>query len=199
MLGAAGIAGLIIGPVGWDGQVADHYRDHRNELNKCGDMIGDVGGNPGVHFALAGAMYFHSQFVGNTKEYEVSKTLFNALSINGLLTLGLKFSVHTDSPNDDPWGWPSGHTSSSFCFATVMHHAYGPWVGVPLFAFATFVGYERCEARNHDFSDVVSGALIGIAIGHAVAKNHEMKIFGMDIVPYTDSRGGVGVALMKRW
>ena len=47
---------------------------------------------------------------------------------------------------------------------------------------------------------LVSGALIGIAIGHAVSKNHEMKIFGMRVVPFTDpARGGVGLALTKRW
>ena len=81
-----------------------------------------------------------------------------------------------------------------------MHKAYGPWVGVPLFAFAGFVGYERIDARNHDFSDVVSGALIGIAIGYAVGEHRELKIFGMDVVPYSDAaRGGFGVALSKRW
>jgi hypothetical protein len=62
------------------------------------------------------------------------------------------------------------------------------------------VGYERIDARNHDFSDVISGALIGIAIGHAVAANHEAKVFGMDVIPYADpQRGAFGVALAKQW
>ena len=68
-----------------------------------------------------------------------------------------------------------------------------------MFAFAAFVGYERIDARNHDFSDVISGALIGMAIGHAVAENHKARVFGMDVIPYVDPRGGVGVALSKRW
>jgi len=200
LLGLAGVSGAAISCSGADGRTGDHYIARGGYLSDFWDDVGDVGGNPGLHFAVAGAMYFHSQAYGNTKEYEVSKTLLNALTINGLVTMGLKGITHTESPNGDPIGWPSGHTSSTFCFATVMYEAYGPWVGVPLLAFAGFVGYERVDARNHDLSDVISGALIGIAIGHAVSNNHEMKIFGMQVIPYTDaSRGGVGLALVKRW
>jgi len=144
-------------------------------------------------------MYILSGINGDTKTYEVSKTLLSALAINGLTTLALKGVARTESPNGDEAGWPSGHTSSSFCMATVLAESYGPWVGVPAFAFASFVGYERLAARNHDFSDVVSGALIGIAIGHAVSQRHKMKVFGMDVVPYADPRGGAGLALSRRW
>jgi membrane-associated phospholipid phosphatase len=83
-----------------------------------------------------------------------------------------------------------------------MHREYGPWVGVPCYALAAFVGYERVDARNHDLSDVVSGALIGMAIGYAVSEHHQerLQLLGMDVVPWTDpSRGGVGIALAKRW
>jgi membrane-associated phospholipid phosphatase len=126
--------------------------------------------------------------------------MLSALTINGLATMALKVMARTESPNGDEFGWPSGHTSSSFCFAAVMYEAYGPWVGVPLYAFAAFVGYERIDARNHDFADVISGALLGMAIGHAVAQNHKVKILGMDLVPYVDPRNNaLGLALMKEW
>ena len=199
LLGAAVASGAAISCSGLDGQVADHYMSHGSDLNTFWDMVGDVGGNPGLHFAVAGVMYFHGQAAENDKEYEVAKTLLNGLAINGLLTMALKGVARSDSPNGEILGWPSGHTSSTFCFATIMYKAYGPWVGVPLMGFAGFVGYERIQARNHDFSDVISGALIGIAIGHVVGRNHEMKIFGMDLVPYSDPRGGVGLALTKQW
>ena len=200
LLVAAGVTGIVLSGSNGNDQVEDHFTRHGSQLSKCGDMIGDVGGNPGTHFAVAGAMYFTGLARGDVKTYEVSKTLINALAINGMVTLALKGLTRTESPNDDEFGWPSGHTSSTFAFATVMYEAYGPWVGIPLFAFASYVGYERIDARNHDFADVISGALIGIAIGHAVSRNHQMKIFGMDVVPYTDpSRGAVGIALKKRW
>ena len=199
-LGAAGAVGIVINASGSDNRVADHYTRHGSQLSKFGDMVGDVGGNPGTHFSIAGLMYFTSLATDDVKGYETSKALINALAINGLTTLALKGLVRTHSPNGDPCGWPSGHTSSSFTLATVLGEAYGPWVGVPLFAFASFVGYERIDARNHDFSDVLSGALMGIAIGHAVMQNHKFKVFGFEIIPWADpAQGTVGLALTRRF
>lgn len=199
-IGAAGVAGIVINAGGVDDTIAGQTGRHPHKLGKFWDQVGDVGGNPGLHFAIAGTMYFTSLARDDVKTYEISKTMINALAINGLTTLALKGLVRTRSPNGDPWGWPSGHTSSTFTIATVLYEEYGPAVGLPAFAFAAFVGYERIDARNHDFSDVVSGALIGMAIGHAVCQNHQAKIFGMDVAPYVDpERGAVGVALTKRW
>jgi len=197
-LGAAGAAGIVINASGSDNRVQDHFERHGHQLNSFWDTVGDVGGNPGLHFAFAGAMYFTSLGRGDTRNYEVSKALINGLAINGLTTLALKGLVHTRSPNGDPFGWPSGHTSSTFCLATILHEAYGPWVGVPLFLFASYVGYERVDARNHDFSDVISGALIGVAIGHAVMQNHQPKVLGFEVIPWADpARGSVGLALKR--
>jgi len=199
-LAGAAAAGVALDVANTNGCVADHYRKNRSQLNSFWDSVGDVGGNPGTHFALAGAMYFTSLYRQDVKNYEVSKALLNALAVNGIVTMALKGITHTDSPNGDPFGWPSGHTSSTFALATVMHEAYGPWVGLPLFAFAGFVGYERVDARNHDFNDVISGALIGIAIGHAVYQNHRPRVVGFDVIPYADpANGTVGVALARQW
>lgn len=198
-VGVAGAAGIVINASGADNRVSDHYVKHRPQLSHFGDMVGDVGGNPGTHFALAGSMLLYSMAAGDADTYEKSSTLINALAINGVATLAMKGLVRTRAPNGGAFGWPSGHTSSTFCLATVLHKQYGPLVGVPLFAFAAFVGYERIDARNHDFSDVVSGAIIGIVIGHAVSENHKARILGMDLIPYVNPRGGVGVALSRRW
>ncbi len=199
-MGLAGATGIALAASDADDKVEDHYTKHGSQLNTFWDTVGDVGGNPGAHFAVAGAMYFTSLARQDTKNYEVSKTLLNALAINGVTTLALKGLVRSEVPNGGKFGWPSGHTSSSFCFATVMYKAYGPLVGVPLYAFASYVGYERVDARNHDFSDVISGAIIGIVIGHTVWENHRAKVLGMDLVPITDpSTGLVGAGLSKRW
>ena len=199
-MGAAGAAGIILDVADTNGKVADHYTKHGSQLSKFGDMVGDVGGNPGTHFGVAGAMYFASLAAGDVKTYETSKALINALAVNGMTTMALKGLTRTESPNGDPLGWPSGHTSSTFCLATVMHEAYGPVVGVPLFVFSGFVGYERIDARNHDFSDVISGAIIGIAIGHAVMQNHQPRILGFDVMPWSDpANNAVGVAMSKEF
>lgn len=197
---AAGVSGIVINASGADNRVSDHYDKHGPALEKSWDLVGDIGGNPGTHFAVAGAMYLTSLARMDKENYEKASTLINALAINGLVTLALKGATGTRSPNRDPFGWPSGHTSSTFCFATVIYEEYGPWVGLPLFAFAGFVGYERIDARNHDFSDVISGALLGMAIGHAVAQNHQPRVMGFDVMPYVDpSRNAVGLVFSKSW
>ncbi|MDY7011169.1 MAG: phosphatase PAP2 family protein [Planctomycetota bacterium] len=199
-MGAAGAVGIALDATNVNGSVADHFTENRPQLSKFGDMVGDVGGNPGTHFGIAGAMYFTSLATGDVKTYETSKALINALAVNGLTTLALKGLARTESPNGDEFGWPSGHTSSTFCLATVMHEAYGPVVGVPLFIFSSFVGYERIDARNHDFNDVISGAIIGIAIGHAVMQNHQPRILGFDVIPWSDpTNNSVGIALSKEF
>jgi hypothetical protein len=195
----AGAAGIALHNTNADDSIADRVEGHR-KLNKFWDSTGDSLGNPGTHFAVAGAMYVTGLAAEDTKFYETSKSLMNALIINGVLTEGLKLAVHTKAPNESDWAWPSGHTSSTFALATVMNKAYGPLVGVPLFGFAGFVGYERIDARTHDFSDVISGMIMGIVIGNAVGDNHQMKVFGMDLVPYVDpGTGATGLALTKTW
>lgn len=204
---AAGVAGIVINGTGVDDTVDSRTDGHRH-LSKGLDGLGGFLGSPAQHFWMTGLWYLGSlglETTGRgspavTKSYETSKTMMNALILNGLITQTLKWAVRTESPNGDENGWPSGHTSSSFTVATVMYHAYGPWVGIPLYAFAGFVGYERIDARNHDFSDVISGMIIGTVVGHVVSQNHENKIFGMTLMPYADpERGAFGLALGKTW
>ena len=199
-LAVAGLSGAYIASSDLDHRVERHYNKHGSQLSTEWDSVEVFGGSPALHFPLAGTMLIGSLAGGYDETYEKSKTLLNALALNGLLTQGLKWAARTESPNGDELGWPSGHSSSSFCFATVMLHEYGPWIGVPMLAFAGFVAYERVDARNHDFSDVVSGSLIGIAIGHAVARNHQDRLMGIEIAPYVDTdRGEIGIMLVKRW
>src|ERR1043166_6383971 len=103
------------------------------------------------------------------------------------------------SPNGE-WGTsPSGHTSSTFCIASVLHEAYGPAVGIPMYALGTLVAIERLDDREHYFSDVVFGAVMGTVIGHSVASGRDPEFFGWKVIPYADPRdgGSTGIALYK--
>ena len=196
----AGVAGAAASGSGSDDRVAEHYAKRGGDLNKFWDSTGGFAGSPAIHLPIAGAAVVGSMAMDNELYQARSETLLNALAINGLTTLALKGAFRTESPNGDQYGWPSGHSSSSFCFATVLYHQYGPWVGTPLLGFAAFVAYQRVDARNHDLSDVISGSLIGIAIGHGVAAQGEARLLGMEVIPYIDPRRGlVGIALQKRW
>jgi len=175
----------------------DHFDKHRSFRSGWGDLAGVVG-NPGVHFAVAAAGYAYGVQRQDAKTYGVAKTLLNALIINDLTTMLLKVSANTESPNGENLAWPSGHTSSSFCLAAVMDEAYGPWVGVPLYMMAAFVGFERMDDREHHFSDVLFGAALGYVVGKSVAKGHHLEIAGGAVLPYADPQSGAsGVAWTK--
>ena len=108
----------------WDGEIRDELRYNDTSLAETGDF-GSVIGNPALHFGAAGAWYITSLCKQDQEGYEKSRTMFQALLVNGLSTMLLKVSMDDESPNDEDWGWPSGHMSSSMCFASVMHEYYG--------------------------------------------------------------------------
>ena len=61
--------------------------------------------------------------------------------------------------------FPSGHTLAAFCAATVMSERGNRTGNVLLFSSATLVGLSRLHLRAHHASDVVGGAMIGVALG----------------------------------
>ncbi len=190
VLGATYGGALAIQETGPDDTVEDSFAGgHQTFSDDWRDAFG-AAGNPGTHFALAGLWYLVGQQTQNEKTYEVGKTLFSALIINGMSTMAGKFASWDDSPNGEWGAFPSGHTSSSFAFASVMDRAYGPWAGVPLYALGGLVAYERLESGEHYLSDVVMGGVMGLVIGHTVAGEHEFELFGGEIVPYVDPYTG---------
>ncbi|HUN81475.1 MAG TPA: hypothetical protein VMV81_08200, partial [Phycisphaerae bacterium] len=60
-------------------------------------------GNPGTHFALAGAWYLLGQTTCDDKTYEVGKTLFSALMINGVTVMVGQTASWDRAPNGE-WG-----------------------------------------------------------------------------------------------
>jgi undecaprenyl-diphosphatase len=60
--------------------------------------------------------------------------------------------------------FPSGHTASAFGFATAVTADY-PLLAAPLFGLATIVGYSRVHTGVHFPTDVIGGAILGVAVG----------------------------------
>jgi undecaprenyl-diphosphatase len=65
------------------------------------------------------------------------------------------------------FGFPSGHTTLAFAFATVLHPLLPPRVRWIPWAMATAAGLGRMYVGVHWPMDVVGGAALGIAIGGA--------------------------------
>lgn len=195
LLGAGGASAALRPEV--DDDIEDYY-DRKNSLKSDWRDAFGAAGNPITHFALAGAWYLAGQQAQDAKTYEVGKRALSALTISGVSTVLLKLAANTESPNGEQWAWPSGHVSSSMAMATVMNHAYGPLVGVPLFGLTGLVALERLDSREHHFSDVVFGAALGWVVAETVMKEHRPEIFGGQIAPYMDPAGpSAGIAWVK--
>ncbi|MBV9774899.1 MAG: phosphatase PAP2 family protein [Gemmatimonadetes bacterium] len=60
--------------------------------------------------------------------------------------------------------FPSGHTTVAFAVAsTVSREAHRPWVTALSYGTASMVGWSRVRRDRHWSSDVVAGAVLGIA------------------------------------
>ena len=109
--------------------------------------------------------------------------MVGSLVITALLTEGVKRTVNRDRPfvtypldvfpnaiDETGKSMPSGHTAFAFTTATSLFTAYPKWyVGLPLYAWATSVGYSRLYLGQHYPSDVFMGAIVGT--GSALASN----------------------------
>ncbi|HSW44825.1 MAG TPA: phosphatase PAP2 family protein [Phycisphaerae bacterium] len=195
LLGAGG-ASLALRPE-VDDDIEDYYDKHHTFKPDWRDAFG-AAGNPAVHFGFALAWYALGQTAQDATTYEVGKRAISALGITGATTMLLKLAANTDSPNGEPWAWPSGHVSSTMALATVLNDAYGPLVGIPMFGLTGLVAVERLDSGEHHFSDVIFGAALGWVVAETIMKEHQPEIFGGRVVPYADPAGrNAGVAWVK--
>ena len=62
------------------------------------------------------------------------------------------------------WSFPSGHTSSSFAFATAVFANNKKW-GIAAYVLAALIGFSRIYLGVHYCTDVLAGAVVGIIYG----------------------------------
>jgi membrane-associated phospholipid phosphatase len=198
-LGLAGV-GTAVSENNWDDKTADHFQSH-GKMSKTLDDSLYITGGPAMHFALTGLWYGLAASQGDDENSKKAMTMFTALAITGASTMSLKWMANNDCPNGAEYGWPSGHTSSTMCVASVLDEFYGPAVGIPAYVFTGVVGYRMMEAGDHWVSDVMFGAVLGYVVGHTVAgKGKKVQVAGCNIIPYTGSDGtAMGMGLVRQF
>ncbi len=184
-----------------DRNLNENFERHQAIDGFASETLKAIGG-PGTHFAATGLWYAIS--ANNQDEFNKQRawTMMTALSVTGLTTVGLKAIRGNHTPNGKSWGWPSGHTSSSFTVASVLDEFYGPKVGIPAYLLASLVGYRMMDEGDHWASDVVFGAALGWVVGHSVAGKHKkLEIAGFEVLPYTANNDGLvmGVNLVRQF
>lgn len=181
----AGGGSIALHSSGADDKIAENFED-KMILSDFSDKALDFVGGPGQHFAFGGLWYLLSDMNCDELNKQRAWTMIKALSYTGFTTYSLKLIRHDHTPNDKSLAWPSGHTSSSFCVASVLDEYYGPKVGIPAYMTAGLVGYRMMESGDHWASDVLFGAVLGYITGHSVAGEDKVKwqICGFEILPY---------------
>ena len=85
-------------------------------------------------------------------------------------TKTLKYVVNETRPNGEPYGFPSGHTTTAFFGAHSLAKEYWeehPGIAITGYALATTTGILRMANNEHWASDVLMGAAVGIASAEA--------------------------------
>jgi membrane-associated phospholipid phosphatase len=92
--------------------------------------------------------------------------LATSILITGTSVSLIKNLTHVQRPDgSNSHSFPSGHTATAFVGAAMLYMEYkdeSAWIGVAGYATALSVGTMRLVNKKHYFSDVVTGAGIGI-------------------------------------
>jgi|GEM_PF-3980002 len=103
-----------------------------------------------------------------------------AFVLSGISANIIKVIVHrprpwVDKPAPETWlgylsesafqSFPSAETTTTFAVAVTIAAWYPSW-RIPLLAIAIMVGIARVLVSGHHLSDIVAGAMLGIAVAH---------------------------------
>jgi len=140
------------------------------------------GGRPQVAVVALGAAWAGGRLAGSPRTAQAAEHVLIALLAAGVANGTLKYTIGRERPSDtdDParfdsfsrenrWqSFPSGHTTVAFSLAaSISEEARTPWVTGVAYGTAALVGWSRVYDDRHWASDVVGGALVGVAASRA--------------------------------
>lgn len=176
-----------------DKAYANHYGSNRG-MSHSQARPGSILGSGFPALALASTQLF--------LDTENGLQHFRAIGFTSLTHISIAASSQRRRPNGKKLSFPSGHTSSSFATATSLTYSYGPIIGVPALALATYIGFSRIANNSHWLSDVVAGAGLGIYWARASAqvgltKDNKSQAMWYPIYQPSEYGAQVGVGFEK--
>lgn len=153
-------------------EILDFVREHiRNGFLDTVMPIVTMCGNLGI-FWVAMALVISAK----AKYRRCSITMLIGLLLGVLIgNLAVKNMIQRDRPcwvneiqdmlisNPQDFSFPSGHTLSSFCAATILCY-YDKRLGIPSFGVALLIAFSRLYLYVHFPTDIVGGAIIGVLV-----------------------------------
>lgn len=151
-------------------------------VQKAGDVL----------LVLLPSISYGTTIYTNDKEGEVE--FYKSFIANGVITVGLKYTVDEKRPDGENHSFPSAHTSIAFQSAVFIHKRYGIEYAIPAYLAASFVGYSRIESDKHYLHDVVAGAAIGTMCSYFFTTEYK----GYEVAPIANS-SMFGFSLTKKF
>jgi membrane-associated phospholipid phosphatase len=183
----------VVGGIGLlsalDQPVADHFRIHRST---SGQNIADTWARVGtpIFYAPVTLGVITGGLISRNREVtQTGMRLAFSLLLAGVADQGLKmvfgrerpdgnFSAFDFDPIHPDAAFPSGHTAMAFAMATSLADDIHPtWAKVGLYGLATGVAVSRVYQQRHWMSDVLGGAVVGVASAKFVSGH--WTIFGL--------------------
>jgi membrane-associated phospholipid phosphatase len=169
-------------------------------------------GRPLNALALLGGTWVVAQVADRPGLARSAEHVTVALVASGVVNGALKYGVGRERPGTaaDPHeyspfnpdngfqSFPSGHTVVAFSLAAaVAEEARNPWVSGAAYGAAALVGWSRVYDDKHWASDVVGGAIVGVAVSKASLRwLHRNGRHGEGAGPtLTVLPGGLGVSV----
>ncbi len=150
--------------------VENYFVNHPGRMESFAEP-GEIMGNASVVAPVISSLFVAGRFGGDVRFRSMTYSLAQGFLVNGAVTASIKSAVGRTRPNGkDNLSFPSGHTSTSFMWATVVSRTYGPKAGIPAFLAAAYVGATRLQENAHHLSDVFAGATIGYLVGRTVTR-----------------------------
>jgi membrane-associated phospholipid phosphatase len=174
----AGAGALFVGSVLLDRSIeAGIPEGGGTRLEWASDRLNYLGRPQYAAIALAGT-YAAGRLASAPKTARAAEHVAIALLASGVANGAVKFAVGRERPSftgdphrfspfnrEDRWqSFASGHAVVAFSLAaSISDEARRPWVTALTYGTASLVGWSRVYEDRHWTSDVVGGALIGIA------------------------------------
>lgn len=148
------LCGLFVLPAARQAEAAD-------TIETIGDVIAY-----GMPVVVMGASWRKGDTDGM---WQLGKTWVSSVA----LSYGLKFLVNSERPNGDNYAFPSAHTVSAFSTASYVHYRYGIKRAWPAYMAAGFTAWSRIHSDEHNWEDVIGGAVIGHVMARIFTDRYE--------------------------
>ena len=182
---------VAIGAAPWDREGINNGFNIPTTVFQSGNVIGSFA----FQVASGAATYGIAKVANNQKAADVGRDIVRAQILSQVMVQTLKFTVQRDRPDgSNSQSFPSGHSSSAFATAAVLHRHYGWKVGGPAYALGSYVALARMSWNRHHATDVVMGAGFGIAAARTVTMTVAKSKFNLGVQPQV---GGASVNFTK--